>query len=160
MRVAPDGQTATYVSIDGRAGIQGPLRTEYLARRVAPGPAGSHAASGAWEGVRYVSVPIQLRTTILSDSGGQLSYRTGTGYAYAAPIGGAFVPIRGPYDGSISVAVRRLDPYRVLETRRQGGKDIQLRTYTVSPDGISMEIATTNTATNVTFRIMARRQGG
>lgn len=159
MKVARDGRTATYVSIDRRAGIQGPLRTEYIAKRVAPGPDGSHAASGTWQGVRYVAVPLQLRTTILSDSGDHLSYRSGSGYSFTAPFTGAFVPISGPYDGSISAAVRRLDEHRVLETRRQGGVDIQLRTYSVAPDSRSMEIATTNIASNTTFRVTARKQG-
>jgi hypothetical protein len=159
MRVARHGQTASYVSLDRRAGIQGILRTEYLAKRTGAGPPGSHAISGTWQGIRYVSVPAQLRTTILTDAGDRLSYRTGTGYSYTATFGGEFAPISGPYDGSTSVSVRRLDPYRLEETRRQGGDTIQVRTYTVSRDGRSMEIATTNLATNTTFRVTARRRG-
>lgn len=160
MKVARDGQTATYVSIDRRRGIKGPLRTEYLARRAGPAPAGAHAASGTWQGVRYVSVPLQLRTTILTDGSDGLSYRTGTGYSYSAPWGGGFVPIRGPYDGSLSVSVRRDGPDRVVETRRQSGSDVQRRTYTVSSDGRRLEIATTNLAAGTTFRVTARRRGG
>ena len=159
MRIARDGQTATYVSIDRRVGIQGTLRTEYLARRTASGPAGSHAASGTWQGIRYVSVQVQLRTTVLIDGGDQLSYRSGTGFSYTASFGEEFVPISGPYDGSISVSVRRLDPYRLVETRRRGSDNIQVRTYTVARDGRSMEIATTNLASNTTFRVTARRRG-
>lgn len=160
MRVARDGRTATYVSIDRRRGIRGPLRTEYLARRTAPGPAGSHAVSGTWQGVRYVSVPVQLRTTILSDRGDRLSHRTGAGYSYTARYGGPFVPISGPYDGSLSVSVRRAGPNRLVEARRRGGEDVQLRTYTVARGGQRMEVATTDLATNTTFRITARRQRG
>jgi hypothetical protein len=159
MKVARDGRTATDVSIDRRQGIEGPLRTEYLARRTAPAPAGAHAASGTWKGVRYVSVPVQLRTTILTDGSDRLSYRTGTGYSYSAPYGGGFVPIRGPNDGSVSVSVQRDGPNRVIETRRQGGSDVQRRTYTVSGDGRQLEIATTNLATGTTFRVTARRRG-
>lgn len=159
MKVARDGQSATYVSIDRRRGIKGLLRTEYLARRAGPAPAGAHAASGTWQGVRYVSVPLQLRTTILTDHGDRLNYRTGTGYSYGATYGGGFVPIRGPYDGSTAVSVRRDGPNRVVETRRQGGSDVQRRTYTVSGDGRRMEIATTNLATGNTFRVTARRRG-
>ncbi|HEX8127335.1 MAG TPA: hypothetical protein VF548_17300 [Allosphingosinicella sp.] len=159
MRVAGDGKTATYVSVDRRRGISGPLRTEYLAERVAPGPAGSHAVSGAWKGVRYVSVPVQLRTTILTERGETLSYRTGTGYSYTARYGGPFVPIKGPYDGSLSVSVRKDGPNRVVETRRRGGRDVQARTYTVASDGQRMEMATTDLATGTTFRVAARRRG-
>jgi hypothetical protein len=159
MRVARDGRTATYVSIDRRAGIPVPLRTEYVARRIAPGPAGAHAVSGRWRGVRYVSVPIELRTTVLSDEGDGLRYRTGTGYSYTARYEGGFVPIEGPYDGSLTVSVRKAGRYRVVETRRRGGDDVQLRTYTVSADGRRMEIATTDLATKTTFRITARKRG-
>jgi hypothetical protein len=163
MQVSRDGRRATYVSMDRRAGIKGPLRTEYVARRAGPGPAGSHAVSGTWQGVRYVSVPLQLRTTLLTDDGEKLSYRTGTGYSYLASYTGSFVPIAGPYDGGISVSVRKPDAYRVIETRRQGGRDIQLRSYVVSRDGRRLEIETTNLATNGTFRISATkrsRKGG
>jgi hypothetical protein len=158
MRVARDGQTATYVSTDHRAGIAGTLRTEYLARRTAPGPAGSHAVSGTWQGVRYVSVPVQLRTIILMDRGDRLSYRSGSGYSYSARYGGAYEPVSGPSDGGITVAVRRIDPYRVVETRRRGGDAVQVRTYTVASDGRSMEIATTDLITDRTFRATSRRQ--
>lgn len=157
MRVARDGKSATYVSIDRRRGIKGRLRTEYLARRAAPGPSGSHAVSGTWQGVRYVAVPLALRTTRLSDTGLSLRYRTGTGYSYDAPYSGAWVPIRGPYDGSLSVSVRKPDRRQLVEIRRQGATEVQRRTYTVSPDGRSLEIATTNLATGTTFRITARR---
>jgi hypothetical protein len=160
MRVSRDGRTARYESIDRRSGISEPLRTEYAAERTAAGPAGAHAVSGTWRGIRYVSVPLLLRTTSLTDSGGGLAYRTGTGFTYDARYGGEFVPILGPYDGSLSVSVRKVDPYRVLETRRRGNVDVQVRTYTVAPDGRRMEIATTDKATGLTFRVTARRRGG
>ncbi|HEY0012761.1 MAG TPA: hypothetical protein VGB79_07900 [Allosphingosinicella sp.] len=158
MRVAADGRSATYVSIDWRRGIREPLRTVYLARRTAEGPAGAHAVSGTWRGIRYVAVPVQLRTTTLIESGTGLSYRTGSGYFYTAAYEGPSVPIGGPYDGSISVSVRRDSANRLVETRRRGGNEVEVRTYTLAPDGRSMEIATTNLATNATFRITARRQ--
>jgi hypothetical protein len=157
MRVARDGRTATYVSIDRRRGISGPLRTEYLARRTASGPAGSHAVSGAWRGVRYVSVPVRLRTTILTERGDALSYRSGSGYSYTARYGGPFVPIEGPNEGGLSVSVRKDGPYRVVETRRRGSRDVQVRTYTIARDGRRMEMATTDLATGTTFRVTARR---
>lgn len=160
MRVSADAQSATYVSIDRRPGIRGPLRTEYVARRVAPAPPGAHVVSGSWQGVRYVSVPVQLRTTILCDLGERLRYRSGSGFSYTAAFGGAFVPLAGPYDGSISVSLERPDAHRIVERRRRHGADVQVRTYTASPDGRSIEIATTDLATNSTFRVTARRQAG
>jgi hypothetical protein len=158
MRVSSDGRSATYVSTDHRAGISGSLRTVYVARRTTPRPAGSHAVSGTWEGVRYVEVPVQLRTTILSVDASRLSYRTGAGFSYSATFDGTPVPLTGPYDGGIAVSLRRLDPRHLIETRRRGGEDIQVRTLTLSGDGRSLEIATTDLATHTTFRITSHRQ--
>lgn len=158
MRVARNGRTADYLSVDRRVGISGELRTRYVARRTAPGPPGSHAVSGTWQGVRYVSVPEELRTTCLTDTGDTLVYRTGTGFSYRARYDGEFVPIQGPYDGSVSVALERVSPHRLVETRRQGARTIQVRTYTVARDGRSMEMASTNTLTGVTFRATARKR--
>ena len=159
MKVSRDGKSATYVSDDRKEGINGRLRTEYLARRVASGPQGSHAVSGTWQGVRYLKVPEQLRTTTLRDDGHQLTYRTGTGFSYTAPFGGKFEPILGPYDGTVAAAVERVDAHTVIETRRQHGQVIQVRTYKVARDRRTMEIATTNKVTNSTFLITARRKG-
>jgi hypothetical protein len=158
MTVAPDGETATYVSIDHRPGVKGPLRTEYVARRVAAGPPGSHPVSGTWQGIRYVSVPEQVRTTELHAKGNQLTYRVPLGYTYTATFGGDFVPLRGPYDGTILVAVERVNERQIVETRKQDGRMIMRRSFTVLPDGRTMEIASTDPATDVTFRITARRK--
>src|SRR5437763_13813517 len=57
MTVAPDDQIATYVSLDKWPGRTKRLRTEYVAKRVAPAPAGAHPVSGSWLGLRYVTVP-------------------------------------------------------------------------------------------------------
>jgi hypothetical protein len=159
MRVSRDGRTATYVSLDHRPGISGTLRTVYTARRTAPGPAGAHAVSGTWQGLRYVEVPLQLRTTILSVDAAGFSYRTGAGYAFTASFDGTPAPLTGPYDGSITVSLRRVDDHHLVETRRRGGVEIQTRTYTLSPDGRPLEIATTDLATHATFRITSRRRG-
>src|SRR5205823_6503923 len=57
MTVAPDDQIATYVSLDKWPGRTKRLRTEYVAKRVAPAPAGAHPVSGSWLGLRYMTVP-------------------------------------------------------------------------------------------------------
>ena len=159
MTVAADDETATYVSIDQRPGVNVPLRTEYLARRVAAGPLGSHRVSGAWQGVRYVAVPEQVRTTRLRESGDRLSFSVPLGYHYTATYGGYFVPLQGPYEGGVAVAVRRETDGSIVETRKREGRVVQTRRYTPARDGRSLQIATTNVTTGVTFTVTARRAG-
>jgi hypothetical protein len=74
MTVAADDKTATYVALDRWPSVKAPLRTEYLARRVAPTPAGSHPVSGSWLGVRYVEVPEAYRSIDLKDTDAAFSW--------------------------------------------------------------------------------------
>jgi hypothetical protein len=158
MTVAPDGRTATYVANDKRPGVKGPLRTVYVARRTAPAPAGAHAVSGTWQGIRYVTVPEQQRTIILHVEGDRFVYSHPLGYAFTARLGGGFVPVSGPYETPVFAAVRRLDPRTIEETRRSNGRITAIRTYTLSPDGSSLDVATTDPATGQTFRATSRRR--
>jgi hypothetical protein len=159
MTVAPDGRTAAYVSLDHRPGVAGTLRTEYLARRVAKGPAGAHPVSGVWLGVRYVAVPVEVRTIILADAGGTFSYRAPfVGVSFTAKVDGPPVPVQGPYGGKITAAIRRLSPTAVEEDRWSDGKLVLKRTYALGPDGRSLEIAATDVAAGTTFRSTAHRK--
>jgi hypothetical protein len=157
MSVASNGRTATYVSIDHRPGISQALKTVYLARRVAPAPKGALAVSGAWQGVRYVSVPELIRTTKLRDDGRHFTYRVPIGVRYDALFGGGFVPIHGPYKNMVA-AVERLSPRKVVETRKQDGKVVLVRAFTLSPDGRQLRVESKNPETNSTFTITAHRK--
>jgi hypothetical protein len=161
MTVAHDGATATYVSIDRRPGVNGILRTVYLARRIAPAPPGAHAVSGTWQGVRYVSVPEQVRTVELSSNGMFVTYRHPLGYRFTARLGGGMVLVEGPYRTPVYAALTLLDSRRLEERRfADGGNRLALvRTYTLARDGRTMTIATTDPKTGLTFRITARRRG-
>jgi hypothetical protein len=158
MAVSADGLTATYTSNDRRPGVKGPLRTVYVARRTAPAPAGAHPVSGTWQGIRYVAVPEQVRTTELHVDGNRLTYRHPLGYGFTATFGGGFVPVRGPYRTPMLAAVRRIHARTIEETRRSGGRIVLVRTYTLSEDGRTLEIAGTDPATGQTFRITAHRK--
>jgi hypothetical protein len=158
MTVAPDDRTATYTTNDRRPGVKGPLRTVYVARRAAPAPAGAHRVSGTWQGVRYVAVPEQVRTTGLHVDGDRLTYRHPLGYTFTATFGGGFVPVHGPYKTPVLAAVRQVDSRTIEETRKSDGRIVLVRTYAVSADGRSLAIASTDPATGRTFRITAHRR--
>ena len=159
MTVAPDDQTATYVSIDHRPGITVPLRTEYLARRIAPAPDGAHPVSGKWQGVRYVEVPEIVRTTRLHLEGDQFSLSTPLGTSFTGRLGGDYVPIYSRHGGDVTVAVRRTGQRQIEEQVKRDGQLVVVRTFTVAPDGRSMETATTDPARGITFRATSRRAG-
>ena len=158
MTVSPDDRSATYVSIDHRPGIKQALRTIYLARRGSSGPPGSHPVSGTWQGVRYVSVPELVRTTVLIRNGNRFTYRSPIGATYSALLDGPFVPVRGPYEGKVLAAVRRVGDHKIIETRKQDGHVILLRTFALSPDGRSLTITSKNPATDSSFSITAHKK--
>lgn len=156
MTVSPNGGSASYISIDHRPGITTILRTEYLARRTASAPKGSHIVSGTWQGVRYVAVPTELRTTTLRVDGDKLVYSTPLGTSFTAKLGGDFVPVHSVHAADVQVAVRQTGPRQIEERAKQDGKEILVRTFTVSPDGRSMEIASTDLTQGKTFRVTSR----
>lgn len=158
MTVAPDDRTATYVSIDSRPGIQRPLKTVYIARRVSAGPVGSHPVSGTWQGIRYVSVPELIRTTELSLKDDRFIYHVPIGVTYSAILGGSFVPVKGPYKGQVLTAVKRVGDRQIVETRKQDGKMVLVRTFTLAPDGRSLTISSANPMTNSTFVVTAHKK--
>jgi hypothetical protein len=160
MTVSRDDRTATYVSIDHRPGIKEPLKTVYLARRVAPAPPRAHAVSGTWQGVAYKVVPELIRTTILREEGAKLTYRVPVGATYTARIGGGFAPLHGLGTERQDAAVKKVDERTIVETRRRDGKVIMVRTFSLSPNGKTLTISSRYPETNSAFRITAHRKAG
>lgn len=158
MTVAPDGHSATYVSLDAWPGRKGRLRTEYVARRVAPAPPGTHAVSGSWRGVAYVAVPEEYRSVTLREAGGvftRINFRHGQ---YTARIGGPPAPITGDGKNIYQAAVRGPDPRTRIETVRLNGKPVVERTYALSPDGRAMTITVRSAGGADPFSTTAHRK--
>jgi hypothetical protein len=135
MTVAPDGKTATYVSLDKWPGHRARLLTEYIAKRVAPPPPGAHAVSGSWLGLRYLAVPLEYRSVRLEEANGRftrIDFRHGR---YSARIGGAPVPVTGDGKNIFKAVVRAPDARSRIETISLNGKALVERTYTLSADG-------------------------
>lgn len=139
MTVAADGRTATYVSLDKWPGKPTLLRTEYVAKRVAPAPPGAHAVSGSWRGLRYVEVPVEYRSVDLREADGRFT-RTSFRYGhYAARIGGPAVAVSGDGRNIFKASVRAPNPRTRIETLLLNGKDVQETTYVLSADGKSLK---------------------
>src|SRR5919202_2039935 len=141
MTVAADGQSATYVSLDAWPGRAKRLRTTYVAKRVAPAPAGAHAGSGSWQGVSYLEVPEEYRSVELREAHGRFTRRNFRHGRYTATIGGPPAPVRGDGKDIYRATVRAPDPRTRVETILLGDKPLVVRTYALSADGKSMVTA-------------------
>jgi hypothetical protein len=157
MTVAPDGKSATYVSLDQWPGRAGRLRTEYIAKRMAPAPAGAHSVSGSWRGLRYIEVPVQYRSVQLREQSGKFSrsdYRYGR---YTAPIGGPPVRITGDGRNIFEATVRAPDARTRVETVLLKGKPVEVTTYRLSADGKSLVTAVGTPKSDSPFTATAHR---
>jgi hypothetical protein len=158
MTVSADDKTATYVSLDTWPGVATPLRTEYLARRVAPAAPVAHPVSGSWLGVRYVEVPVEYRSIELRDEGGRLSRSSFRRGRYTAVYGGPTVPIKDAEFEGLSAKVRKPDDQTIVETVLVGGNPTTERTYRLLPGGRTMETVVKNLGNGEIFRITSHRQ--
>jgi len=160
MTVAPDGRTATYVSLDKWPERAKRLRTEYVAKRVAPAPAGAHAVSGRWLGLRYVEVPVEYRSVDLKEANGQftrIDFRHGH---YTATIGGPTAPVTGDGKDIYTATVRAPDARTRIETIMLTGKPVVERTYSLSRDGKSLVTIVRDPKNGSVFRTTSHRRGG
>lgn len=138
MTVAADGRTARYVSLDTWPRRTKRLRTEYVARRVAPRPAGAQAVSGSWLGVCYVQVPEEYRSVHLSEAKGQFTRSNFRHGHYTAKIGGPAAPVTGDGKNIYKAVVRAPDARTRIETILLNDKPLVERTYRLAADGKTM----------------------
>lgn len=138
MTVAPDGLTATYVSVDKWPGRAKCLRTEYVAKRVAPAAVGAHPVSGSWLGQRYIAVAQEYRSIQLKEENGKftrIDFRRGR---YTAEIGGPPAPVTGDGKNIFEAVVRAPNARSRIETISRDKKPLVERTYRLSTDGKSL----------------------
>jgi hypothetical protein len=158
MTVARCDCMATYVSLDRWPGRTKRLRTEYVAERVAPAPAGSHAVSGSWRGLRYVEVPEEYRSVDLREANGRFTRSNFRRGRYTATIGGSSVPITGDGKDIYKASVRAPDARTRIETILLNEKPLVERTYRLSADGKSMVTTVRNLEDGAVFSTISRRK--
>jgi hypothetical protein len=133
--VSPDGQTMTEEftntmeaeTVTGKAGFA----------RVRDGPAGSHALSGKWS-MQTVknATPAGTLTTYRSIAGG-MTISDGS-QSYEVKFDGKDYPAGG--DVHATVSLKLIDEYTLEETDKQDGKIVTVARMTVSKDGKSMRV--------------------
>ena len=159
MTVAQDNRTATYVSLDKWPTLKKILRTEYLAKRTAPAPAGANAVSGSWLGVQYVIVPEEYRSVDLKENNGYFTRSNFRHGHYTARIGGGAAPVLGDGKNCLVATVQACDVRTRVETVRLGNKPVVERTYKLSNDGESMQTTVRDPSDGSVFTTTAHRKG-
>ncbi|HEX3423866.1 MAG TPA: hypothetical protein VHS33_10770 [Sphingomicrobium sp.] len=158
MTVAPDDKTATYVSLDKWPSRTKRLRTEYVAKRVAPSPPGANAVSGSWLGIRYLEVPVEYRSVNLKQTGNSFTRSNFRHGRYTAVIGGPPVLLTGDGQSTYKARVRAPDPRTRVETILLNGKPVVERTYRLSFDGKSMVTTVRDPKSGHVYSITSHRR--
>lgn len=110
---------------------------EVTFKRVAPAPAGAHAASGSWQAEKLVS---------MSDSGAVVKFASlpngikmtmASGQSYEAKFDGKEVPMQGDPAQTV-VSVQMIGPRDIEETDKRNGKVVDIIDINISADGKTM----------------------
>jgi hypothetical protein len=138
--VAPDGKTNTFEFTDSSNTNAAPVTGKGTGKKVAPGPAGSHAVSGSWITTSFQSLSDNGLTVTYKTDGDMLTMTTPTGQSYTAKMDGSDTPYKGD-PGITSVSVKMMGKRTMKESDKRNGKVIGTVTETVSSDGKSVSVA-------------------
>jgi hypothetical protein len=158
MTVAPDNRTAFYVSLDKWPSYPKRLRTEYLAKRVAPAPPGAHLVSGRWLGLRYLQGPEEYRSNDFKEENGFFTRSNFRHGHYTAKIGGPAAPVTGDGKNIFIAVVRAPEPRARIETISLRGKPLIERTYRLLVDGKSMLTTVRDPEDGSVYKITSHRK--
>jgi hypothetical protein len=134
--VSADGQTLTFKFIDYTG--EKPATGTVTEKRVAPGPAGSHAASGSWAQDKMTAGNDAL-VTVSYEMGADHFSMKANGQSYNAKFDGKEYPVAGD-PGHTTVVLKRIDANTVTETDRRGGKITDEIRIAAAKDGKTVEL--------------------
>jgi hypothetical protein len=133
--VSPDDRTMTEdftntmeaETVTGKAGFS----------RVDTGPPGSHALSGKWTMQTVKNATRAGTLTTYQSTAGGLRISDGS-QSYEVKFDGKDYPVSG--DAHVTVSLKMIDEYTLEETDKQDGKALTVARMTVSRDGKSMTV--------------------
>jgi hypothetical protein len=154
--VASDGKTATFEFTDSSNTNAAPVTGKGTEKKVAAGPAGSHAVSGSWITTSFQNMSDNGLIVTYKTDGNMLTMTTQTGQSYTAKMDGSDAPFKGD-PGTTSVNVRMLGR-TLVETDKRNGKVIARARSTVSTDGKSVSVSYYDALRDRSMHYMATRQ--
>jgi hypothetical protein len=138
LTVSADGKTLTEDAMDYTG--PKPAPATFVSKRVAAGPAGSHALSGSWQpDAKSGTMSADLLTTTFQETADGLKMSTPTGMSYDAKLDGKEYPVAGD-PGKTMVSLERLGPNKIRETDRRKGKVTDVITMEVASGSKSMHV--------------------
>jgi hypothetical protein len=141
--VSPDGNTM--VEEFTETPTSQPVTGHATFTRVSKGPFGSHPLSGSWQMRTIQNTASNRPSTSYQTTKDGLKMSSG-GQSYDAKLDGKDYPVAGdPAHGTVSL--RRIDDDTIEETYKQDGKVIRVTLTTVSENGKSMRVESTDRQT-------------
>jgi hypothetical protein len=124
--------------------------------RVSQGPSGAHALSGSWSmrTIKNDSREGPLSTYVSTKDG--MKWSDGNSQSYDAKFDGKGYPVRG--DPSRMVSLKRIGDDTIEETEKQDGKVLRVTLMTVSKDGKSMRVESTDKQRGGTMTYTAEKR--
>jgi hypothetical protein len=155
--VSADGNTLMFEFSDSSATNADPVTGKGEEKRVAKGPAGSHAISGSWRMSKMDTLSDNAMTITYKVSGDSLSMNSPTGQSYTAKLDGTEAPYKGD-PGTTSVSVKKVDKNTMEETDKRDGKVISVAHMMVSADGKTMTLKVEDKVHETTSEFTAMKQ--
>jgi len=153
--VSADGKTLNDKFTDN-TGTQ-PVTGDVTSARVSPGPAGSHAVSGAWRTSKVNTVSNNGLTVTYQGTADGLKMSDPNGNSYDAKFDGKDYPINGD-PGHTMVSLKRIGDRTIEETDKRDGKIVGVYRMTVSADGKSIQATYTDKERGTTTAFTMEKQ--
>lgn len=154
--VAPDGKTDTFEFTDSSNTNAAPVTGKGMAKKIAAGPAGSHAVSGSWITTSFQNYSDNGLTITYKTDGNMLTMTTPTGQSYTAKMDGSDSPYKGD-PGTTSVNVKMMGR-TLVENDMRDGKLIGTVRSTVSKDGKFISVSYHDALRDRSMHWMATKQ--
>ena len=157
IEVSQNNDEATFDLTDICNKKSDPVRVEWLSKRVARAPAGSHLVSGSWRHVKDEFASENALSGTLKLTNNTFSFMDPTGQGYTAKLDGTYAPFVGTLDNSF-VSVKRIGTNTIEETDIKDGKAYSRVVYTIAADGKTIKLTITDLAQDSTIQFVLNRQ--
>lgn len=154
--VSADGQRREDAFTDRTSANGTPVTGRTISRRVADGPAGSHAISGGWQVVGFEGISENALSLSIRVDGETVHKTSPLGERSVARFNGPTVPVEGDPSG-LAVAVIRANPSTIVQIGKRNGQVVDVTTMSVRSDGRTLDIVSQDTATGDTTSFVARK---
>lgn len=155
-RVSADNSTVTATWSDTSSPDGTVTSGESTMRRIGAAPSGSHAISGTWGNPSVTRVSDAALIATISLTNTMFSFSVGSGWSYAATLGGPPVPVTGDLAGA-TAQVRQLPDGSIEETDFINGEATSRMTLTPT-NGQSLAIRVEDLKVGTTTSYMAVKQ--